>query len=500
MQLAEPTHQIGNQINENISAHQKNNPLIRRLLIIAGIPIDNLTMTETVDRIDYLIEQGKKDGRTRQVATINADFVVKAAEDPELRFLLQGSDLATPDGMPLVWGARMLGVDIRERVAGADLVPVLAAHAAKKGHTIYLFGSAEGIAQQAANILTANNPGLKIVGAVSPPLSSIIDMEQKYIDEIKKAKPDILLVALGNPKQEKFIGMHKNELGASVAIGIGGTLDFIAGKTSRAPLWMQNIGIEWLYRMFSDPSRLVERYYNDLTGFTRFFVSQWFHMRNKQQPDALLPQQGIVLVDDRAIVNLSGRIDITNNNDLSDLLEQALAEASNIDLDLSDTIFLDSLAIGTILACTRIARDRNGDIRLVNVPPPILKTLKLLKLDRFFETLSGSEKKPQPAKPQVSHTAEHIIIPTPPIFDANSSRDWTQKALAELQAKKSVILDFSNTRLLASAGMAAIAKINHEVSKDGGELKLLNCADDIVRVLKIVKFDVLFPIIDRLPE
>ncbi|MFT7586536.1 MAG: N-acetylglucosaminyldiphosphoundecaprenol N-acetyl-beta-D-mannosaminyltransferase [Cellvibrionaceae bacterium] len=457
-------------------------------------------MGESLDRIDQFIQQGRIDGRTRQIATINADFVVKAAEDPELRFLLQESDMATADGMPLVWGARLLGVDIRERVAGADMVPALAKRAAQRGYSIYLFGSMEGVAEQAAKILIENNPGLNIVGTVSPPFSSIIDMDQKYIDDIKKAKPDILLVALGNPKQEKFIGMHKNGLGVPVAIGIGGTLDFIAGKTSRAPLWMQNSGIEWIYRMFSDPKRLVKRYYNDLVGFTRFFAMQWFHMRNGERPDVLLPQQDIVLVGDKAIVNLVGRVDMANNNNLSTLLEQALVETANIDIDLGQAVFLDSVAIGTILACTRIARDRNGDIRMVNVPATILKTLKLLKLDRFFELISGSDKDSQEVESAVLRTSQYIIIPTPPIFDANSSQEWTRKALPELESGKSVILDFSNTRLLASAGLAAMAKINHEVTKIGGDLKLTNCTDDIVRVFKLVKFDILFPIIDSWPE
>lgn len=503
MHMVKSTHQIGsNPINENSSApdQKPKRNLIRRLLVIAGIPIDNLTMEETLDSIEELIRQGRKDGRTRQVATVNADFVVKAADDPELRFLLQEADLATPDGMPLVWGARMLGVNIRERVTGADIVPEFAKRAAKKGYSLYLFGSVEGIPQKAADILIQNNPGLKIVGQVSPPFSSIIDMEQKYIDDIKKAKPDVLLVALGNPKQEKFIGMHKNDLGVPVAIGIGGTLDLISGKTTRAPVWMQNAGIEWLHRMFSDPGRLVKRYYHDLIGFTRFFSSQWLHMRSGKKSDVLLPQQDIVVVDGKAIVRLSGRIDTNNNQNLTSLLEQALSETAHIDVDLSKATFLDSLAIGTLLGSTRVARDQGGDIRLVNVPAMIMRTLKLLKLDRFFELVSSSNETPKVVQPTVSHTSDRIVVPTPAIFDANSSRPWTQKTLKELEPGKNIYLDFANTRLLASAGLAAIVKINDEVTKHNGEMKLVNCSDDIKRTFKIVKFDMLFTIIDSLPK
>lgn len=483
-----------------IGPEDSKNLLVRRLLVIAGIPVDNLTMRETLDRLELFIRQGRKDGRTRQIATINVDFIVKAAEDPELRYLLQGADLATPDGMPLVWGARMLGVNIFERVAGADMVPAIAERASKRGYSLYLFGAMEGIADQAADILRNRYPGLNIVGTASPPLSSVIDMDPKYVEDIKKAKPDILLVALGNPKQEKFIGMHKNDLGVPVAIGIGGTLDFIAGKTSRAPMWMQKSGIEWIHRLLSDPKRLAKRYYDDVIGFSRFFTSQWFHMRNRKEDNVLLPKHEIVLVNDRAIIHLSGRVDLPNNNRLSDLLEQALVETSRIDLNLKEVTFLDSVAIGTILACTRIARDRNGDIRLVKVKPQIFRTLKLLKLDRFFEIYEYGLEPEDVKESKIYRTQTRTIVPVPPVFDATTSKLLTKKVLAEIQPGIEIILDFSKTRLLASAGLASIAKINHEISKLEGRLMLARCSEDVVRVLKLVKFDVLFDIIEDIPS
>lgn len=500
MQRIESPPLTSDLLNGSIGPEYPKNLLIRRLLVIAGIPVDNLTMTETLDRLELFIRQGRKDGRTRQIATINVDFIVKAAEDPELRYLLQGADLATADGMPLVWGARMLGVDIHERVAGADMVPAIAERAAKRGYSLYLFGAMEGIADQAAEILKARYPGLNIVGTASPPLSSIIDMDNKFVEDIKKAKPDILLVALGNPKQEKFIGMHKNDLGVPVAIGIGGTLDFIAGKTSRAPLWMQKSGTEWIYRLLSDPRRLAKRYYNDVIGFSRFFTLQWFHMRQKNRDEVLLPKHEIVLVDDRAVVNLAGRIDMANNNKLSELLEQALVETSQIDISLKNVTFLDSVAIGTILACTRIARDRDGDIRLIEVKSPVFRTLKLLKLDRFFEVHALNAEPEETSEPTIQRTEKQVIIPLPSVFDATTSKSVTKQVLAEIQPGKDIVLDFSKTRLLASAGLASIAKINHETNKLEGTLTLAKCSDDVIRVMKMVKFDVLFNIVKELPH
>ncbi len=452
-------------------------------------------MDESLDRIIELIRMGREDGRTRQVATVNADFVVKAAEDPELRFILQEADLATPDGMPLVWGARLLGVDIAERVAGADMIPALATKAAKNGLSVYLFGSVDGVAEKAAKILTDNNPGLNIVGTASPPFTSLIDMDQKYIDDIKAAKPDILLVALGNPKQEKFISMHKNKLGAAVAIGIGGTLDFIAGKQTRAPLWMQNTGTEWLFRMFSDPKRLVERYYNDLTGFSRFFISQWWHMRSDRGNTQNTDKSKVVVNQDIAVVSLYGRIDMSNNRHLTELLESALQQTEHLELDLEHVTFLDSVAIGTILAFTRTARDRLGDINLINVPRQLMKTLNLLKLDRFFELRELSQSGKIKELKSIEVLEESVSIPIPSIFDATTSDALYQTAVDNYEAEKSLILDFSNTRLLTSAGLAAVVKINREVVTPEGEFFLANCSDDVLRILKLVKFDAIYPII-----
>jgi N-acetylglucosaminyldiphosphoundecaprenol N-acetyl-beta-D-mannosaminyltransferase len=131
---------------------------MRKLIVISGIPIDDLNVEETLDRLEEFVEIGRATGKNHQIATVNADFIVKAMSDPELRFLLQESDLLMPDGMPLVWGSRLLGLPMEERVAGSDIVPMLAERAAQKGYSLYLLGAAPGIAQQAADILQRKVP------------------------------------------------------------------------------------------------------------------------------------------------------------------------------------------------------------------------------------------------------------------------------------------------------------------------------------------------------
>ncbi len=236
------------------SARTKAN--LRNLVMVLGTPIDDLNMTEALDRIDWFVRHGRVTGRTHRIATVNADFVVNAIKDPELRFLLQESDMATADGMPLVWGARSLGVPLEGRVTGSDLVPAIAERASRKGYSIYLLGAEPGIAVRAAEILKERHPELIIAGINSPPFGPVLDMDPSIIEDIQRAKPDILLVAFGNPKQEKWIGMSYKKLQVPVMMGVGATLDFIAGHRQRAPKWLQRLGLEWSYRLIKEPARL----------------------------------------------------------------------------------------------------------------------------------------------------------------------------------------------------------------------------------------------------
>src|SRR4029079_1276879 len=158
---------------------------MRKLLIILGVPVDDLNMSEALERLEEFIKIGHATGKSHQVATVNADFVVNSLHDPELRRILQESDMATADGMPLVMGARLLGVPLADRVTGADLVPALAERAAQKGYSIFLLGARPGVAARAGQILQSRYPGLKIVGIISPPNTSVLEMDQSILDEVK---------------------------------------------------------------------------------------------------------------------------------------------------------------------------------------------------------------------------------------------------------------------------------------------------------------------------
>ena len=229
---------------------------MRKLLIILGVPIDDLNMAQALERLESFILTGRATGRSHQIATINADFVVNSLHDPELRRILQESDMATADGMPLVLGARLLGVQLADRVTGADLVPALAERSAQQGYSLFLLGARPGVGARAAEILQERFPGLRIAGVISPPNLPIEQMDASILDQIKAARPDILLVAFGNPKQEKWIAAHREPLGVPVQIGVGGTFDVLSGNTRRAPLLFQKARLEWLWRVLANPRKI----------------------------------------------------------------------------------------------------------------------------------------------------------------------------------------------------------------------------------------------------
>lgn len=216
---------------------------------ILGVKVDAVTMTQAVESVERLIAAKKNS----LIATANAEMLLRATHDEELKIILNAAELVVPDGAGTVWAAHHLGYEMPERVAGFDLVQELMKISPSRGYKFFLFGAAPGIADKAKLKAEELYPGIKIVGTRNGYFSA--DDEPAIIAQIKDAKPDVLLAALGVPKQEKWLYAHKNELGVPVSIGVGGTFDVMAGVVKRAPVWMQRAKLEWLYRAMLQPSR-----------------------------------------------------------------------------------------------------------------------------------------------------------------------------------------------------------------------------------------------------
>lgn len=223
--------------------------------------IDNLTMAETLHEIDKLIQ--KKN--CSYVVTPNVDHIVRLEKDEELQKVYKNASLILTDGKPLIWISKWYKTPIKEKISGSDLFPRVCQLAANKNYTMYLLGAAEGVADTAARNLIKKYPGLNIVGTYSPPFGFEKNEQEmnKIKTQIQDVHPDILIVGLGCPKQEKFMYYHCKELGVPISFGLGASIDFEAGNIKRAPKWMSNHGLEWLYRFSKEPKRLFKRYFVD---------------------------------------------------------------------------------------------------------------------------------------------------------------------------------------------------------------------------------------------
>jgi N-acetylglucosaminyldiphosphoundecaprenol N-acetyl-beta-D-mannosaminyltransferase len=227
---------------------------------IWGLPLARVTSSETVDLVEKLIERR----RPSFFITANLHYALLTDRDPRLAELNRRAAFLVADGMPMVWYSRLVKRPLPQRVAGADLVYQLCQRAALRGHRVFLLGGQPGVAEAAAANLCGRYPGLQIVGVEAPPFRTLSDMEHRdLLSRIRRARPDLLLVAFGQPKGELWLGQHYEALGVPVCVQMGATLDFVAGRVRRAPRGLQRVGLEWLYRALQEPRRLGPRYLAD---------------------------------------------------------------------------------------------------------------------------------------------------------------------------------------------------------------------------------------------
>ena len=244
---------------------------------LLGVMINRITMDDTLTRIEQFIENSA----CAYITTPNVDHMILLQKDEELTKIYQKASLVIPDGVPLIWAAKFLGTPLKEKVSGSDLLPIFCALAAQKEYKLFFLGGREGAVDKAAKALQSKYPNLKVVGTYCPPFGFEKDSREnnKIIQMIKEVKPDILFVGLGTPKQEKWIYKFKDQYQAPVSIGIGASFDFVSGIVKRAPLWMQRIGLEWLWRIMMEPKRLWKRYLVDDMKFFWLVLKQKMSLR-----------------------------------------------------------------------------------------------------------------------------------------------------------------------------------------------------------------------------
>lgn len=238
-----------------------------------GCPIDVLTMAQTVD----LARTAMRDRVPVQHVALNVAKFVNMRSDPILRSDVMGSDIIGIDGMGIILGLRLCGVPVKERVAGIDLFQEVLAVCAQDGFRPFLLGATPGVLRRATDAITARFPQIQIAGMRDGYYGP--DNEPEVVEQIRNSKADCLFIAMPTPRKERFLSAHRDSLGVPFIMGVGGSFDVIAGHVRRAPITMQSMGLEWLYRIYQEPRRMWWRYAKTNTLFAAILIQNGFGLR-----------------------------------------------------------------------------------------------------------------------------------------------------------------------------------------------------------------------------
>ena len=371
----------------------------RPTVALFGLPVSNVSMSEAVERIAEWIESGT----LHQVITANLDFTRNARKSEFLHRLVCECSMVLPDGAPLLWASRLLRQPLKERVTGVDLIPELARLSAARGYGIFLLGTNEKNTRAAAATLKRTHPGVRLVGAYVPPIAFPDTMDdEKTLGIIEVANPDILLVAFGSPKQEIWISRNFHRLQVPVVIGVGASLDIIAGSLRRAPKWIQAVHLEWLFRMLQDPTRLAPLYARDFKALLWHLPIEF--VANRMQPRQQLDWSLAVEVEgnDR-VVHIP---EILTGEDCVWLIVTARAAArlgQTLILDMSATSRLEADGLGSMIEARRLMMVANCAIWLTGVAPAVQNVLEASSLDSLFRSAATPAEAIQSAHQALPH-------------------------------------------------------------------------------------------------
>jgi len=469
-------------------------------VVLLGVPFDNVTLDETV----RLIEQMIASRQSHHLVTANVDFLVQALRDIELHRILMDAHLVLCDGMPLVWASRLLGNPLPERVAGSDLVPRLIEVAAKKNYRIFFLGGSPENTRLAVANLEKKFSQIKIVGHYSPPFAHLLEMDHDEIRQrIQDAQPDLLFVSFGCPKQEKWIAMHFRSLGVPVSIGVGATIDFLAGRAARAPRWMQRTGTEWIFRLLQEPRRLFKRYVCGLWIFARAISQQWRQMQ-LFRPKLLTARKTLPIKTKKnwKRIRLPDRLDIHTVRQDALLCEEALATSRQCLLDLSNVRFIDSTGMGLLIRLQKRARITKRKLILFAPSKAVRSAVCLMRLENFFiiaHNMAAAQKFTETQTPDHPVLVQPNYFPSKPaifwqgeITAANSEQVWrsTQSQIAaRAKTESQFLIDLSALQFIDSTGVGLMMRAKKNALQQGLDLIFTGIQPPVQNVLRLAKVE-----------
>jgi N-acetylglucosaminyldiphosphoundecaprenol N-acetyl-beta-D-mannosaminyltransferase len=470
-------------------------------IAILGVPFDNITIAETL----AIIEQMILSRRPHYLATANVDFLVQARQDVELRRILFDAHLVICDGTPLVWASRLLGNPLPERVAGSDVVPLLLKLAAEKGYRPFFLGATPDSIETAVRKVKEQFPTLQIAGFYSPPFNKLLEMDHDRIrDQITESKPDLLLVGFGCPKQEKWINMHYRSLGVPVSIGVGGTIDFLAGKLSRAPVWMQRSGTEWIYRMLQEPRRLASRYAKDLWYFGGGIAAQIWRLQLRKWCSRRQP--GTAPLKTHAEFNsavLPERLDCEEVLKSRDAFESLASQNKPCVLDANAVQFIDSTGIGMLIRLHKQARTQpGGQMLLANLSPQMRRALQLMRLEEFFiitDDLASAQDMIQRTGQFAAVRLKSLPAVSMPalawdgeLTAANAEEVWAgtlDHISARSLVQHTLTIDLSHLQFIDSTGLGIMVRAKKFGARQGVTICFTEPRPNVLNVIRLSRLD-----------
>jgi N-acetylglucosaminyldiphosphoundecaprenol N-acetyl-beta-D-mannosaminyltransferase len=469
-------------------------------LAILGVPFDNVSVAETISIIEKMVASR----RPHYIATANVDFLVQALHDVELKRILLDAHLVLCDGTPLVWASRLLGNPLPERVAGSDVVPLLIQVAAEKGYRPFFLGATPDSIEEAVTKLRQKYPTLDIAGYYSPPFNRLLEMDHDEIRRrILQAQPDLLFVGFGCPKQEKWINMHYRSLGVPVSIGVGGTIDFLAGKLARAPRWMQVTGTEWIFRLAQEPKRLLARYARDLWHFGWGIAGQLYRLQLQRRKGTLSQRPlPVTSVPQFSLIEMPARLDFEAVHHDREALEQAVMPDKACLIDLSKVEFIDSTGVGLLIRLQKKARLLSQQLILVNPSENLSRALELMKLREFFIS-SPSLEAARACLREIGESAGVQLRTIPAsglpaltwsgeITAANAEEIWlrTMDYLnARALVQRALTIDLSALEFIDSTGLSVMIRTRKSGVRQGMKINFVGAKANVLNVIRLSRLE-----------
>ena len=420
----------------------------------------------------------------------------------------------------------LTGTPLKERVTGVDLVQAVAKLAAKNNFSLFLLGGKKESAQKAAEKLKLSFEKLKIAGVLSPfvfsdgeQLESMIEDDKPIIDQINQSEVDILLIGFGNPKQELWFNRNRSAIKVPVIIGVGGTFEFISGKTARAPLWVQKSGLEWIFRISQDPKRLWKRYIIDFFKFGLLILPSILDYRYQKIRFMLLNRsdrnhsfEESFLTEARSntieLLHLGSILDAQQIHRLKNKINTLIKKADVIVLDMGKLSFINSAGIGFLLFIWRKIEGTKKKWRITGVKEPVKRTLKLMRVWGIFEDFMHNDLEDaliDLCKYSQSNRLNCFLLDREKYYlffivgsldlagiETSGKLDLLLNALSNNQ--KDCILSVRGLDFMDSSGLAVILKLLRKLSQSGNRLILTQVQPQVKQVLKISKIEKLFKI------